>query len=98
MAGFDPGILPNVAPLAVSTGLQIAYVVGLVIVLFLGPVTVSEMKGHDWLVGFGWLTFGITWWIGALKLARPESWWARHLYGPRKMTRAEDRYEENPFT
>ena len=97
MSGVGPGILRSVAPLAVSTGLQTAYVVGLVIVLFLGPVTVSEMKGHDWLVGFGWLTFGVTWWIAACKLARPESWWARHLYGPRKMARAEDRYEENPF-
>ncbi len=92
------GILPSVGPLAISTGIQIAYVVGLIVALFLGPVTVAEMKGHDWLVGFGWLTLGVTWWIGAFKLARPESWWARHLYGPRKMARAEDRYEENPFT
>jgi hypothetical protein len=63
------------APLAISTGIQIAYVVGLVVVLFLGPVTVAEMKGHDFLVGFGWLTLGVTWWVAAFKLARPESWW-----------------------
>jgi hypothetical protein len=87
-----------VEPLAVSTGLQIAYVVALVVIPFLGPVTVAEMKGHGFLVGFGWTTLGITWWIAAFRLARPESWWGRHLYGPRKMARAEARYGENPFT
>jgi len=86
------------APLAVSTGIQIAYVVVLVVVLFIGPVVVAEMKGHSFLVGFGWFTLGVTWWIGALMLARPESWWARHRYGQRKMARAEARYGENPFT
>jgi len=79
--------------LAVSTGIQIAYVVGLVLLLF-GPAVVAESKGH--IAFYGW--FWITGWIGMFRLARPESWWARHLYGPRKMERAEDRYEENPFT
>jgi hypothetical protein len=92
------GILASMAPFAVSTGIQVVYAVGLVIVIFLGPVTVAELKGHDFLVGFGWLTLGVTWWIAALKLARPESWWARHLYGPRKLARAEARYADNPFT
>jgi hypothetical protein len=82
-----------VAPLAVSTGIQIAYVVGLVLLLF-GPGVVAEMKGHDAFVGWLW----ITGWIGAFRLARPQSWWAHHLYGPRKMARAEDRYEENEWS
>ena len=86
------------APLAVSTAIQIAYVVGLVVLIFLGPVTVAEMKGHDFLAGFGYVTLGVAWWIAAFKLARSESWWARHLYGPHKMARAEARYAENPFT
>jgi hypothetical protein len=90
--------MADMPPIAISTGIQIAYVVALVVVPFVGPATVAEMKGHDFLVGFGWLTFGITWWIAAFRLARPESWWARHLYGPRKMARAEARYGENPFT
>jgi hypothetical protein len=62
-------------PLAVSTEIQIAYVVGLVVVLFLGPVTIAELKGNSILVGAGWFTFGITWWIAAFRLAKPESWW-----------------------
>lgn len=81
-------------PLAVSTGIQIAYVVGLVVVPFLGPLTVAEMKGHTGLVGAGFYTLGIAWWIAALRLALPESWWARHFYGPRKLARAEARWGE----
>ncbi len=82
-------------PLAVSTGAQIAYVAFLVVGLFLGPVTVAEMKGNEVLVGAGWFTAGITWWIAAFRLAKPESWWARHFYGPRKMARAEERWGED---
>ena len=51
--------------LAVSTEIQIAYVIALVVMLFLGPVTVAEMKGNDILAGAGWFTLGITWWIAA---------------------------------
>ncbi len=82
-------------PLAVSTVVQLGYVIGLVVVLSLGPVTVAEMKGNDILVGAGWFTLGITWWIAAFRLAKPESWWARHCYGPRKLARAEDRWGED---
>ena len=78
--------------LAVSTGIQIAYVVGLVVVPFLGPVTVAEMKGHTALVSAGWYTLGIAWWIAAFRLALPDSWWARHFYGPRKLARAKARW------
>jgi hypothetical protein len=36
-----------VVPLAVSTAIQIAYAVVLVVVLLLGPSTVAQMKGQD---------------------------------------------------
>ena len=75
--------------------IQIAYVVGLVVVLFLGLVTVAEMKCHTTLVGAGWCTLGIAWWIAAFRLALPDSWWARHLYGPRKLARAKARWERD---
>jgi hypothetical protein len=78
--------------LAVSTGIQAAYVVGLVVVLFLGPVIVAEMKGHTVLVAAGWYTLGIAWWIAAFRLALPDSWWAHHFYGPHKLARAEARW------
>jgi hypothetical protein len=84
-------------PLAVSTAVQIAYVVALVVVLFFGPVTVAEMKGQGILANSGWLTMGVGPWFGAFRLATPGSWWARHFYGPRKIARAEERYGEDEF-
>lgn len=82
-------------PLAVSTGVQIAYVVALVAVPFLGPIAIAELKDNDILVGAGWFTLGITWWIAAFRLAKPASWWARHFYGPRKLARAKARWGED---
>lgn len=41
------------SPLAISTGVQIGYVVALAVGLFLGPVTVAEAKSHDILVAAG---------------------------------------------
>jgi hypothetical protein len=83
------------SPLAVSTPIQIAYVVALCVVPFLGPMTVAELKGHDILVSAGFYTLGVTWWIVAFRLAQPGSWWARHFYGPRKIARAEARWGED---
>lgn len=78
--------------LAVSTVIQIAYVVGLVVVLFVGPVTIAELKGNTELVAAGWFTAGLAWWFAVFMLARPDSWWARHFYSPDKIARAEARW------
>jgi len=80
------------APLAVSNGVAIAYGIGLWVVLIVGPATITALKGQWALFGAGWFTLGIVWWITVFRLARPESWWARHLYGPGKLARAQDRY------
>jgi len=78
--------------LAVSTGVAIAYGIGLWVVLIVGPATITALKGQWALFGAGWLTLGIVWWIAALRLARPRSWWSRHLYSDEKLARAESRY------
>jgi hypothetical protein len=78
--------------LAVSTGVAIAYGVGLWVVLIVAPLTITALKGQWALFAAGWLVLGMVWWIAALRLARPESWWARHLYGPDKLARAQSRY------
>jgi hypothetical protein len=69
-----------------------------VVVIFAGPITVAELKDQRFLASFGWWTFGGDLVIGAFRLARPESWWARHLYGRRKKARAEDRYAEDEWS
>jgi hypothetical protein len=84
------------ALLAASTGVAIAYGVGLSIVLVIGPLTVTALKGQWALFFAGWLTVGVVWWIAALRLARPGSWWARRLYGPDKFARAQARYGAAP--
>jgi hypothetical protein len=78
--------------LAVSTGVAIAYGIVLSVVLVVGPLTITALKGQWALFIAGWLTLGMVWWIAALRLARPQSWWSRHLYGPDKLARAQSRY------
>lgn len=78
--------------LAASTGVAIAYGIGLWVVLIVAPATITALKGQWALFGAGWLTLGIVWWIAALRLARPGSWWARHLYGSDKLGRSQSRY------
>jgi hypothetical protein len=79
---------------AVSSGVAIAYGVGLWIVLIIAPATITGLKGQWALLAAGWLTLGLVWWITMWRLARPGSWWDRHLYGPDKNARARARYGE----
>jgi len=78
--------------LAVSTGIAIAYGIGLWVVLIVAPATIAALKGQWALFAAGWITLGTVWWIAAPRLARPESWWAGHFYGPDKLARAQARY------
>jgi hypothetical protein len=82
--------------LAVSKGVAVAYGIGLWAMLILAPMTITALKGQWVLFAAGWLTIGIVWWIAALRLARPGSWWDRHLYGPHKRHRGRCRYPANP--
>lgn len=78
--------------LAVSTGVAIAYGIILWVVLIVAPATITALKGQWALFAAGWITIGIVWWIAALRLGRPGSWWARHMYGEDKLARAQARY------
>jgi hypothetical protein len=80
--------------LAVSTGVALAYGIGLWVVLIIGPGTVTVLKGQWPLFDAGFSWTGFVWWIAAFRLARPESWWARHLYGGARLARARARYPE----
>lgn len=79
---------------AVSSAIAIAYAVGLFTLLIVAPLTITALKGHWLLFVAGWLTIGLVWWIAALRLARPGSWWSRRFYGPQKLARARARYPE----
>jgi hypothetical protein len=78
--------------LAVSTGVAVAYGIGLWAMLIVAPITVTVLKRHWLLLAAGWLTIGLVWWIACFRLARPRSWWARRFYGAEKLARARKRH------
>ncbi|HXR29720.1 MAG TPA: hypothetical protein VN752_01095 [Solirubrobacterales bacterium] len=80
------------ALLATSTAVAVVYTVALFVVLIAAPLIVTALKRHWLLFVAGWLTIGVVWWIASLRLARPDSWWARRFYGRDKLTRAQRRY------
>jgi hypothetical protein len=57
----------------------------------LALATICAMKGKWVFFVLGWF-FGIFWLIGAMRLAKPGSRWARTRYDPVDMARAERRF------
>jgi hypothetical protein len=68
------------------------YTVALFVVLIVAPLIVTALKRQWLLFAAGWLTIGLVWWIASLRLARPDSWWARRFDGQDKLARAQSRY------
>jgi Na+/proline symporter len=77
---------------AVSTALAIVYGVALFAVLLIIPGTVTWLKGQRALLAAGLLAGGLVWWITAMRLARPDSWWADRFYDEAKLARSTQRY------
>ena len=71
-------------------GVESALIVGAVVAMILGLIVVSVMKGKYKLALFG-AFIPLCALIAAVRLARPESRWAKRRYGPEKLTRAEKR-------
>ncbi len=65
----------------------------LILVLFVGPGVATALKGHRDLYSVGFLV--PLWWVGAVRLARPTSYWAYRFYGPAKLRLAEQRYGDD---
>jgi hypothetical protein len=62
--------------------------------LVLVPAVVTALKGQWLLLGAGLLVLGLVWLIAAFRLARPNSYWARHFYSPEKRERSRARSPE----
>lgn len=77
---------------AVSTTVAIAYGVALFGLLVILPGIVTWLKGQRALLAAGLLAGGLVWWITAIRLARPDSWWAQRFYGGAKLARSAERY------
>ena len=68
-------------------------VAGLVVTLLLlvVPLVICAMKGKYGLAVSG-IFFGVVAWVGAIRLAMPESYWARHFYSEAKREKARERF------
>lgn len=58
----------------------------LVVVGISAGITWSKGQRAAFVLGF--LILGMIWIVAACRLAYPSSWWARHFYGPKKMSQA----------
>jgi len=67
----------------------------IVILIILGlsvaSAVVTALKGKPWLLLLGFL-IGWCWIFGSLRLAKPQSWWARRFYDSTKLNESAARF------
>lgn len=61
------------------------------VLLLLACGLVCALKGKWLFFALGWFT-GVFWIVGACRLAKPQSRWARMRYGERQLTEARQRF------
>jgi len=59
--------------------------------LFVAAGVVTGLKGKPWLLVIG-LVIGWCWIFGSLRLAKPQSWWARRFYDSSKLSLSQMRF------
>lgn len=72
---------------------QFAVVVVVVLVAWVIPLIVTALKGKRGLALAG-ILFHPCWWFGAIRLAKPESYWARRFYDSEKLHHAQTRFPQ----
>jgi malonyl CoA-acyl carrier protein transacylase len=72
--------------------LAIGYAVGVYAALLVVPGAVTWAKGHRLIFLVGLVMAGVVWLVASMRLARPDSWWARRFYIGVKLDRARARY------
>jgi hypothetical protein len=70
---------------------EILIVVG-VMLIYLVPAVITGLKGKQGMVTAGVFLHPV-WWVGAIRLARPDSYWARRFYDDAKRRRALERHD-----
>ncbi|GAA3510927.1 hypothetical protein [Actinocatenispora rupis] len=76
--------------------LVVAAIVVAAVLVYLVPVVITGLKGKQGMV-FAGLFLHPVWWVGAIRLAKPDSYWARRFYPPEKMDRARAREVDGPL-
>jgi hypothetical protein len=59
--------------------------------LWIAAAVVTGLKGKPWVLLLG-LLIGWCWVFGSLRLAKPQSWWARRFYDSTKMNESQLRF------
>ena len=89
-------LLVGVSPVGDLTALQeqgLIYTVAFVVIhISLCILTMLKGKPITGLIGLPVPFFA---YVGAIRLAKPSSFWAKRWYGPKKMARAEKRFADN---
>ncbi|AXK33908.1 hypothetical protein DVA86_15820 [Streptomyces armeniacus] len=71
-------------------------VLAVVVVLLLAvPIVVAALKGKYGMVVLGVLVHPC-WWVAAIRLAKPHSFWARRFYDEETLREAQHRYPDGP--
>jgi hypothetical protein len=87
----------NASATTEQTAEQIGIIIGVILMLAgrVFVVVISFLKGKPGFGGVGmvWPIFAL---IGAIRMAKPHSWWARKYYGTEKMTIALQRFMPLP--
>jgi hypothetical protein len=89
-------LLVGVSPLGDLSAVQeqgLVFTV-LFIVLHISLCILCMLKGKP-ITGLIGLPVPFFAYVGAIRLAKPSSFWARRWYGPKKMARAEERFADN---
>lgn len=81
----------NISPVTVADRFGGAWMAALLVVAHVGPVMISFLKGkrHLGLLGMLVPLLGL---VGAIRLAKPTSFWARRFYSEARLERARDRF------
>ncbi|HEY3503078.1 MAG TPA: hypothetical protein VGN37_09905 [Actinocatenispora sp.] len=76
------------------------FVVTLIVIgavaVYVVPLTITALKGKQGMATAG-VFFHPIWWVGAIRLAKPESFWARRFYSPEKLAAARERESGTPM-
>jgi|GEM_PF-5465723 len=78
-----------------DTLVTVAIVLG-VLLVYVVPMVITGLKGKQGMLLAGVFLHPV-WWVGAIRLALPDSYWARRFYGPDKLARAGDRHARPPL-
>ena len=62
--------------------------------VFVVAAVVTALKGKPWFLVIG-LLVGWFWVFGSLRLAKPQSWWARRFYQGLKLEQSKARFSKD---